>query len=311
MILKISKKYKTIKHIVLCWGERELLRYPYPIILTPVLKGFWPEEYVSEISHPYGGASFSMYFAVKYEAPMHLKTKFSKREVPMLSEIEEEVDYDQPPQPLKDYALYCRTFLVGLGLSSYSSLAYDIYSEMFEQSQIIVRNMDLDKQDLFEGVEDIRLDVSKSSYREDFLEAHRCELSLNVNFGVPIEDPYDSVERYYQAQTYRYGLEESKNLFLTYLGEQNFEGYSGVNENFFKSYTLRLQLVSLFRLQYRYATSFGFSRLPGPELERISLWKEPIFVDDLDKDYQFLRNIGNAERFYLRRFYRKFRLLNR
>ncbi len=308
MILQTSKKYKTIKHIVLHWGERELLRYPYPIILKPLLKGFWPEDYVSEISHPYVGTSFSMYFAVKYEAPMHLKTKFSKREDIITSEIEEEVDYDRPPQPLKDYALYCRSFLVGLGLSSYSSLAYDIYSEMFEQSQIIVKNMDLDNQDLFKGVEDIRLDVSKSSYREDFLEGQNLELSL-ANLGY-VCSKASSVERYYQAQTYRYGLEESKGLLLTYLGEQNSEGYSGVNENFFKNYTHRIQLVSLLKIHHKYVVVFS-SGERRENLERANLWIERIFVGHTYRDFKFLRNLSNAEYFYLRRFYKKFRLLNR
>jgi len=308
MILQTGKKYKTIKHIVLCWGERELLRYPYPIILKPCVKGFWPEDYVSEISHPYGGTSFSMYFTANYNAPMQLKTKFPKTEIPMDFVMEEE-DYDQSPQPLKDYGVYFSSFIIHLFLSPYSGLLYDIYNKMFDQSQIIVRNMDSDKENLFEGVEDIRVDVSKASYRQDFSEAQSCELSLNAEFGIPIEDPYDSVERYYQTRTYRYGLEESKSLFLTHLGEQNPEGYSGVNENFFKNYTLRLQLVCLFRLHDRYTFFFNASRLLGEELERISLWNEAIFVNDLSD--RFLRNISNAERFYLRRFYRKFRLLNR
>ena len=307
MILQTSKKYKTIKHIVLHWGERELLRYPYPIILKPFSKGFWPEDYVSEISHPYGGTLFSMYFAANYEAPMHLKTKFSKTEVPMAFVMEEE-DYDQPPQPLKDYGVYFSSFLIHLFLSPYSGLLYDIYSKMFAQSQIIVRNMDLDKENLFEGVEDIRVDVSKASYRQEFSEAQSCELSLNAEFGVPIENPYFSVDKYYQTRTYRYGLEESKSLFLTHLGEQNPEGYSGVNENFFKPYTLRLQLVCLFRLHDEYTVFFGSSRLLGEERERINLWNEAVFGYDLSE--HFLRNIENAERFYLRRFYRKFRLLN-
>ncbi len=261
-----------------------------------------------KLSHPYGGTLFSMYFAANYEAPMHLKTKFPKTEVPMAFVMEEE-DYDQPPQPLKDYELYFRFFYLALVLSPYSGLLYDIYSEMFTQSQIIVKNMDLDNQDLFEGVEDIRVDVSKRSYREDFLEAQSCERSLNAEFGVPIENPYFSVDKYYQTRTYRYGLEESKSLFLTHLGEQNPEGYSGVNENFFKPYTLRLQLVCLFRLHDEYTLFFGSSRLLGEERERINLWNEAVFGYDLSE--HFLRNIENAERFYLRRFYRKFRLLNR
>jgi hypothetical protein len=308
MILQTSKKYKTIKHIVLCWGDRELLRYPYPIILTPLLKGFWPEEYVSEISHPYGGTSFSMYFTANYEYPMHLKTKFPKGGPLSIYDIAEE-DHNLPPQPLKDYGLYFISFCSDLEMSPYLGFCYDIYSKMFVQSQIIVRNMDLDKQDLFEGVEDIKIDVSKPSYRQDVLEAQRRVSYFHAEFGIPIEDPYDSVDSYYQTRTYRYGLEESKSLFLTHLGEQNPEGYSGVNENFFKNYTLRLQLVCLFRLHYQSATIFGFSSLLGEELERISLWKEAIFIYDLSD--RFLRNIENAERFYLRRFYRKFRLLNR
>ena len=77
MILKTSKKYKTIKHIILSWADRELLRFPYPIIVYSVNPVFDP-AYAAEVGHKYRGEFCSIYFTPQRDYPMNLKTKFSQ-----------------------------------------------------------------------------------------------------------------------------------------------------------------------------------------------------------------------------------------
>ena len=310
MILKTSKKYKTIKHIILSWADRELLRFPYPIIVYSVNPVFDP-AYAAEVGHKYRGEFCSIYFTPQRDYPMNLKTMFSQLYFDLAREeakLTWQEDIDTPTfvlgEPVKDYTSYFSSVVLALGVSHYSYFYYKIYSEMFDQSQRIIKDMDLDKQDLFEGVEDIKIDVSESPYKEAFLENQRFKLRLaTACYGSETLDSYYAVERYYQAQNYRYGLEESKSLLLTHLGEQNSEGYSGVNENFFKNYKLRLQLAALFEIHSDYVfyfTSYGDKQAV---LNKVNLWKtEPLSAEVTIKD------IGNAEHFYLRRFYRKFRL---
>jgi hypothetical protein len=310
MILQTSKKYKTIKHIVLSWGERELLRHPYPIFIIPLLP-FWGEDYKFEISHNYKGKLFSLYFVPSYEYPMHLKTKFLQLDTAaLLKQIEKDIEEDSAgvfdfAAPVKDYKFYFSQLSLSLSARFTSCFYYNIYSKMFDQSQLIVRNMDSDKENLFEGIGDIKIDVSESPYKEELLYAFQS--LYTTSGGVSrLKDPYFSVDKYYQAQTYRYGLEESKSLLLMYLGEQNPEGYSGVNENFFKNYTLRLQLAALFEIHSVYSSYFSGNMDNYRELNKVNLWK----TESLSAEVT-IKNSDNAERFYLRRFYRKFRLLNR
>ena len=65
MILKTSKKYKTIKHIILSWADRELLRFPYPIIVYSVNPVFDP-AYAAEVGHKYrGGVLFYLFYTTE------------------------------------------------------------------------------------------------------------------------------------------------------------------------------------------------------------------------------------------------------
>ena len=307
MILKTSKKYKTIKHIVLSWGDRELLRHPYPIFITPLLP-FWGDDYKFEISHNYKGKLFSLYFVPSYEYPMHLKTKFLQLDTAaLLKQIEKDIEEDSAgvfdfAAPVKDYKFYFSQLSLSLSARFTSCFYYNIYSKMFDQSQQILKNMDSDKENLFEGIGDIKIDVSESPYKEELLYAFQS--LYTTSGGVSrLKDPYFSVDKYYQAQTYRYGLEESKSLLLMHLGEQNPEGYSGVNENFFKNYKLRIQLAALFEIHSVYSSYFSGNVDNYRELNKVNLWK----TESLSAEVT-IKNSDNAERFYLRRFYRKFRL---
>ena len=105
---------------------------------------------------------------------------------------------------------------------------------MFDQSQQLLTNLDSDQENLFEGVEDIKLDVSESIYEEDFLYGQAFEARLHkLGLGDALPEFY-SVEKYYASCSYLYNLQETKSVLLRYLGEENPFGYSGVNENFFK-----------------------------------------------------------------------------
>jgi hypothetical protein len=307
MILKTSKKYKTIKHIILSWGEKELLRYPYPIFITPALS-FWRENYKLEVSHNYEGNLFSLYFTANYEYPMRLKTKSLQLDTAaLLKQVEKDLEeyavgVFELVAPVKDYRCYFLPLSSALSVGFTSCFYYNIYSKMFDQSQIIVRNMDSDKENLFEGVEDIKIDVSESPYREELVDAFQS-FSTTLAEVRRFKDSYFSVGKYYQKQTYRFGVSECRSLLLTHLGEQNAEGYSGVNENFFKNYKLRIQLAALFVIHRAYSFYFSGKVDKYGELNKVNLWKTEPLSGQVTISY-----LVNAERFYLRRFYRKFRL---
>ena len=197
--------------------------------------------------------------------------------------------------------MYFQLLGQGLSLSTYSRITYKIYCEMFDQSQKIVQNMDLDKENLFEGVEDIKIDVSESPYKEDLLEAQESDKNSAEYFGNFRTNGFGTVESYYQNRSYRYGLEEAKSVFLTHLGEHNAEGYCGLNENTCKRYSSRLQLAILFNIHRRQV--FSFSSDVGEVLEKVNLWKMPFSFRGLP----FLA----VESFYVRKFYRKFKLFQK
>ena len=80
---------------------------------------------------------------------------------------------------------------------------------MFDQSQKIVQNMDLDRENLFEGVEDIKIDISKSPYKEDFKQALDVWYFEKSRFRPHLLD--------FSGLT----LESSKRLILDNFGEES------------------------------------------------------------------------------------------
>ena len=303
-----SKRFKAIKHIVLHWQGRELLRLPYPIFLIARMP-FSESEQLSEVSHSYRGKYVFLYFTADdyYGYPMHLKRRFPKREFILEEELEEYKDQEDQSceelfyDPVKNYFKYFP--ILGLSLSPYSFTTYKIYCEMFDQSQKIVQNMELDRANLFEGVEDIKLDVSESPYKEEFVAAWKFDQRLLQGSGFTRFNLFGAVERYYQNCSYRYDLEESKRVFLTHLGEQNANGYCGLNENTFKRYSSRLQLSILFNIHRHYVRCFSREDVEG--LEKVNLWKQPLSLLELGVP------LLAAESFYVKRFYRKFNLFTK
>ena len=308
-----SKSFKAIKHIVFHWQGRELLRYPYPLFITARMP--LSEEWkTAEVMHSYRGKYFSIYFTgnnAYYHYPMYLKTRFPERE--LLQEEEKNVE-EEPSleelflKPVKNYFLYFQMIRYGLSLFPWSRTMYKIYCEMFDQSQKIVQNMDLDRENLFEVVEDIKLDVSESIYEEDFQAAREFDKYVLERFGSTMFSLFGTIESYYKNRSYCYDLEEVKRAFLTHLGEHNPNGYCGLNENTFKLYSSRLQLVILFDIHRQYVFSFSVdeSRYVSPEwLAKVNLWKQPFSFGDPTLPFLAVEN------FYVRRFYRKFNLFNK
>ena len=302
-----SKSFKAIKHIVFHWQGRELLRYPYPLFITARMV-FFEEEQLAEVMHSYRGKLLSIYFTpdlIYY--PLHLKIRFPKCEF-ILEELQEEKNDEEEEslgelflKPVKKYFLYFQLLAHGLWLSLYSPTTYKSYCEMFDQSQKIVQNMGLDRENLFEGLEDIKLDISESPYKEDLRRGKKSDTQSAECFGNFGTNGFGTVESFYQNCSYRYDLEEAKRVLLAHLGEHNLNGYCGLNENTFKLYSSRLQLAILFNIHRHYVCSLSSADVEG--LEKVSLWKHPFSFRGLP----FLA----VESFYVRRFYRKFNLFNK
>ena len=246
-----SKRFKTLKNIILTFKGRELLVYPYPIFISPNLdKDSLKDEYeLEQATFFYKGVPLYFFFLLPYRSrPMFLRTRWEKlEELPPLVEEAEECTYKYYLSEHR-YDLYFWDIIPGLKVSAFSFFYYKIYCEMFDQSQLILKNMELEKEDFFDGVKDIVIDISESPYLEEFKAAkemlNRWPIRINT-------------QSFYKEQTFKYGLEESKSILINHLGETSPFGYSGVDENFFKRYDYRHQLAIIYNYHQLFIYDFA------------------------------------------------------
>lgn len=111
---------------------------------------------------------------------------------------------------------------------------------MFDQSQQIMKNMDFDRENLFEGVEDIKLDISKSPHKEDFKQALDVWYFEESRFRPSWLD--------FSGLT----LESSKRLILANFGEESVYGYSGLNAQALIQYSSLFELLIFLHVQERF-----------------------------------------------------------
>lgn len=300
-----SKKFKTLKNIVLTFQGKELLVYPYPIFISPYLHhSRLKEDEEKEVSFNYKGKSLHIYFSECNELPMFLYTKWPKLEF-----VEKDIEVDSDDSfrfklSEESYPFYFVSFMSGLQISIYSLFLYKLYTEMFDQSQKIMKNMSEDRENFFEGIGDIVVDISESPYLEEFKEAREC---LKISL-IQFTNTFIDIQEFYGAQTYKYGLQECKSILQTHLSENSPFGYSGVDENFFKRYDHRLQLALIFEYHQSFLSRFstGIYGLQYDLLNRINLWNTqplssnvPIYYFDVVSEW-YVRTLHQKLRLFFK-----------